>query len=232
MDVGRENTSQRTKGQIVMGRMVKRVVARPRLSPKFEGPLEWWTINHIKQNLFRTAPYYDFEDLMAEARYVFVKCRRAYPNVRTPAHFATLYRTAFTNQVHKIAAKRTTKHQATCEASTQEWKYRQRTGRLASAQRSNWMEYISSDGGATGSFSTAGVHFGSHYDDDNKPVGTPEAIQRIIYYLTESQRPPKRRNRETMNQFLCRVAKVSWKSRDMVLELLDHLKLSPEVLCA
>jgi len=149
----------------------------------------------------------DVDDLMGEARYVFVKCFRKYWDDEkpiSPEHFAGLFRTSFTNAVHKIALKRSVKHIARNATDVR--------------RRENWMER------------RQGRFYG--FGEVNLDMSSaPPHLQNIVYFLTKSSRPPKRKPRETVNDFMRRVGRVQ-ADRDVVSEMLSFLKIAPEAVLA
>jgi hypothetical protein len=76
--------------------------------PEWSGSVEGYTVNQVTKALWRVAITHDRDDLMQEARIVFLKCERAYPAVDTPQHFMALYKTALANRINDLARKHTT----------------------------------------------------------------------------------------------------------------------------
>lgn len=74
--------------------------------PNFDH-LAGWAYLHAARNLWRVQPTHDIEDLMAEARYCFVKVHKKYPSVREEKHFAALFRVTFVNRIHRLALAET-----------------------------------------------------------------------------------------------------------------------------
>jgi hypothetical protein len=70
--------------------------------PVFEGEIEGWTANHLRENLWRVARTKDRDDCMQEAQIVFLRCARMYPDVNA-RHFMALYKTAWTNAFHRFS---------------------------------------------------------------------------------------------------------------------------------
>lgn len=75
--------------------------------PEWHGAIEGYTVNQVTRALWRVAITHDREDLMQEARIVFLKCQRAYPVIDTPQHFMALYKTALTNRIADLSNKHT-----------------------------------------------------------------------------------------------------------------------------
>ena len=94
---------------------MKRVAEQyePRWSPEIEG----YTVNQVTKALWRVAITHDRDDLMQEARIVFLKCQRAYPVVDTPQHFMALYKTALANRIGDLARKHGTIKDVSCSAA-------------------------------------------------------------------------------------------------------------------
>lgn len=65
-----------------------------------------WIYNVSKQNFWRVAGWYEFEDLIQDGFMNYQRIVNKYPG-KTPAHTAALFRTAFTNHIHDLAKKRT-----------------------------------------------------------------------------------------------------------------------------
>lgn len=63
--------------------------------------------NTAKQNYWRVAEWYEFEDLIQDGFMVFHRIVNRYENVKTPKHIMALFKTSFTNHIHDLAKKRT-----------------------------------------------------------------------------------------------------------------------------
>ena len=66
-----------------------------------------WTFNTIKQNYWRVAHYYEFEDLVQDSFIVWKRIVDRYPDVTDAKHRMALYKTAFRNHIHDLSKKRT-----------------------------------------------------------------------------------------------------------------------------
>lgn len=73
--------------------------------PKWEGPIAGWTINYIKKNYWKVANSHEFDDLIQECQIKFILCKRKYPDVTTPKHFMSLYKSAVTRLFHSLSSK-------------------------------------------------------------------------------------------------------------------------------
>jgi DNA-directed RNA polymerase specialized sigma24 family protein len=83
--------------------MTKRVRARLRWVPVWEGACRGWTIKFIYKNQWRCDATEEAADLLQDAYLVFMKVCEWYPDVRGPAHFMRLYQTALRNRFHDKA---------------------------------------------------------------------------------------------------------------------------------
>lgn len=89
------------------GQMGQSVAQAPRFEPEFDGSLSAWAFTVALKQAWRTRPDYDVDDLMGEARFMFWKIRETYKDrVENQKHFATLFRTAFINRIHRLAELR------------------------------------------------------------------------------------------------------------------------------
>jgi hypothetical protein len=64
-------------------------------APLFPGPIEGWTVNFIRKQLWKVEASMEFADLMQEAYMVFLRVQQRYPDVETPQHFMALYKTSW-----------------------------------------------------------------------------------------------------------------------------------------
>lgn len=69
-----------------------------------------WTNMFLKKNYWRVAALYEWEDVLQEARYTFVRtCNKyctKYPRVTKKSHFVSLYIRLFTNWFHTLSRQR------------------------------------------------------------------------------------------------------------------------------
>jgi hypothetical protein len=66
--------------------------------PEWTKALIGWSVNYIKKNMWSIEQgVYEIDDLLQEGYLLFLKLRDYYPRVVEPAHFLSLYKTAFRN---------------------------------------------------------------------------------------------------------------------------------------
>ena len=70
--------------------------------PEFPGPVEGWVVNFLKDNLWRVQRTMDRDDCLQEARLVFLRVARTYPNVDAP-HFMALFKTSWTRRFNDLS---------------------------------------------------------------------------------------------------------------------------------
>lgn len=68
-------------------------------------------VNTARQNFWRVASWYEFDDLVQDGYLCYYKCRRRYTEVTDRPHFMSLVKTAFTNHIMTLG----TKHNAISE---------------------------------------------------------------------------------------------------------------------
>ena len=69
--------------------------------PQWSEIYERWTRKFVSHNLWRCDPVTDdFEDLMQDAKFIFLKLTYAYPAVIDPPQFMSLYKTSIQNYIH------------------------------------------------------------------------------------------------------------------------------------
>jgi hypothetical protein len=71
--------------------------------PEWEGPIEGYSVNFLKANLWKVAATHDYDDAMQEAKYCFVLCAAKYPLLDTPQHFMALFKTTLRNHFIDLA---------------------------------------------------------------------------------------------------------------------------------
>lgn len=71
--------------------------------PEFSGPIEGWTVNFMKKNYWRVERTQTRDDVLQEARLVFLRCKQRYAEVETPQHFMALYKRAWANEFTDLA---------------------------------------------------------------------------------------------------------------------------------
>lgn len=66
-----------------------------------------WIVKTIRENYWRVADYYEFDDLVQDSYLVWKKIVDRYPDVTEPKHRMALFKTAFRNHIHDVSKKRT-----------------------------------------------------------------------------------------------------------------------------
>ena len=74
-----------------------------KFEPKFSGPVEGWVVNFVSKNYWRVSRTMPRDDLMQEAYVVFLKVKRAYPDLDSPSHFMALFKTSWTREFTDFA---------------------------------------------------------------------------------------------------------------------------------
>lgn len=165
--------------------MLKR---RFKFVPTWEGPIEAWAIGYALTNVWRVQPEHDVDDIMQEARILFLRCRELYwPNVQEPKHFMALFKMAFTNKIINLSNRRTRRGEVQIDYDSIEAKRRVADHALDEV-------------------------------DIYDLASANEPLERLIRQLVDSTMSPRpmrlgkgqpfRRKRETTNQFLARIAGV------------------------
>ena len=72
-------------------------------SPSWEGPIEGWAVNFIKNNKWRCDRLHDQDDLLQDAYLTYMKLVETYPRVIEPKHFMALFKAAMWNAMHDRA---------------------------------------------------------------------------------------------------------------------------------
>jgi hypothetical protein len=75
----------------------------PSYTPSFEGPIEGFVHNFLKRNFWRVAASMEYEDVLQEARLLFLELKQRYPQVDTPQWFMTLFKRSFSNHFHDLS---------------------------------------------------------------------------------------------------------------------------------
>lgn len=86
------------------------MVARRQLKlydPIFKGPIEGYVMNFLRANTWRVDRTMEHDDMMQEARVVFLYLSQKYPTIDTPQHFMALYKTAWFNRFTDLTHKDT-----------------------------------------------------------------------------------------------------------------------------
>lgn len=72
--------------------------------PTWTGSIEGYSKNYCIKNLWKFLPLsYDLEDLMQESYVVFLKCQMRYPEIDTPQHFMSLFKSALHNYLFDLS---------------------------------------------------------------------------------------------------------------------------------
>ena len=61
--------------------------------PHWQGPIEGYTVNQAHKHLWRVTATHDFDDLMQEARIVYLRCERKYRDLTEAKHLTAFSRT-------------------------------------------------------------------------------------------------------------------------------------------
>lgn len=76
-------------------RRAPRLVWRPEWTKEFEG----YTVKYIKENIWRCDHIHTFDDLLQDAKLLFIKICYSYPRVIEPENFMALYKSALRNDI-------------------------------------------------------------------------------------------------------------------------------------
>lgn len=68
---------------------------------------QMWMFKTARRNYWRVAAWYDLDDLIQEGYLQYWRIRRRYPDVREPKHIMRLFQISFINRIHDIAKART-----------------------------------------------------------------------------------------------------------------------------
>lgn len=72
-------------------------------NPKWEGPIEGFSRNFARLQLYKLQPIgFEFDDIVQEAYIVFDKCKTTYPDLDTAKHFMSLYKIALRRRLFDI----------------------------------------------------------------------------------------------------------------------------------
>lgn len=75
-------------------------------TPVWDGSIEGWTKNFIREHIWRCDSIHTFDDLMQDARLTFLRVKTTYPRVVEAKHFMSLYKTAMSNEMADKARAR------------------------------------------------------------------------------------------------------------------------------
>jgi hypothetical protein len=158
-------------------------------SPTWEGPIEGWTVNYLKNQAWRTEPEMDLDDLVQEAFLIFDKCAGAYPRVTSPSHFMSLYKTSIINRVHRLAGNRSRRKEVHV------------TGKNEEGELVDGLELI-----PTGFEEQEDVEIRLLMEDLPGPIF--RVLKAAMDGDLEQEFVRSEGIRETTNQFLCRIAEI------------------------
>ncbi len=187
-------------------------VKRQRLDfvPQFDGAISGWAVNYIKRNYWRVASRHEFEDLIQEAWIIFDKVRDNYPHVNNAPQFFCLFRTAFTNHIHDLAINSTSERNLVVDISEEDLSYEDILA--------NIMGDCPNAGFANVLFKQAPrelkLLLRSMFDD----------AKRDLFLQKMKRRDPGHRlsERETTNQYWCRIVGLDPNKVDLVDLLHEH----------
>lgn len=94
-----------TKEAAAVRRAIVERVNAPRYVPEFTGAIEGWVVNFLKDNLWRVQRTMDRDDCLQEARLVFLRVARTYPNVTDAPHFMALFKTSWTRRFNDLSTE-------------------------------------------------------------------------------------------------------------------------------
>ena len=66
-----------------------------------------WLFKTARQNFWRVANWYDFDDLIQDGYLTYYRICRRYPDVKERAHIMGLFQVSFINHLHRLANLRT-----------------------------------------------------------------------------------------------------------------------------
>ncbi len=72
-------------------------------SPEFTGPIEGYVVNFMKKHYWKVERTQTRDDVLQEARLVFLRCREKYQDLDTPQHFMALFKRAWANEFIDLA---------------------------------------------------------------------------------------------------------------------------------
>ncbi len=74
--------------------------------PKWEGPVQGYTVNYLRKNYWRIVGVIEEEDMMQEAKCIFYMVKRRYSYIDNGGWFMALYKTALTNLINDLSCER------------------------------------------------------------------------------------------------------------------------------
>lgn len=188
--------------------------------------------NIARRSLWRLAPMYDMDDLMQEARIVFLRISRRYPNIIEAPHFMAMFKLAWVNEINTLSNRRTrdAMGHATRVEQTHE-PQRDEDSRSVWDRVQGRLTRVDHQPGAD-KRPVAAVTDESFYD---VLLGADPDIRLLVDRLDDPKRPRRMRQqgrrgrRETTNEYLCRLAGVQpervWKGKHWTLCQRNNLRL-------
>lgn len=73
--------------------------------PSMDQGVQGWIFNTARENFWRVAEYYEFEDLLQDGGMIWAKIVRRYPGAENQKQFMALFKRAFTNHIHDLSKK-------------------------------------------------------------------------------------------------------------------------------
>lgn len=196
--------------------------------PEWEGPVEAWTVKTIKKNLWRVAPFLDFDDLYQNAFIIFMDCCERYSHVWKASHFMRLYMTCFRNHLNKESNKRTANAQhAVSNSPLFDSEHSSGTMDVLASERSFFddaeMALLIDEAPREVKVLLNGISDALKYARDGACRETTISRQhRIVSFFT--YRRNDRGQRETTNEYLCRIAGLDPSRYDLLHTLLTWLQ--------
>ena len=165
-----------------------------------------WVFNVSRENFWRIAGFYEFEELVADGFYFWCRIQNRYPNVTENKQLMGLFKRAFLNHIHDLSKKRS-RLQIVSEAELG-----LSIGDILEAEDP-----------------TQDPNFSFLLEQ------LPAKIKRILLHVLKEIDPTHRRfldgTRETGNQRLCRIAGLDPRKRNVqeaVKRYLEGIPLSPQ----
>lgn len=174
---------------------------------RLDGSIHGWIKNTARRNFWRVASWYELKDLIQDGYMCYARCLDFYPQVKSQKHFMSLFKRTYTNYIHNLAKQRSRQLDTPIsELISREVEPTVALTLLAGAQQEE-------------------VTFKVLFNQ------LPTELKVLIeVYANEARSIPMRREgrqRETMNEYLCRLGGINpieYKIRAM---LIAHFKGEP-----
>lgn len=159
-----------------------------------------WLYNTARENFWRVADWYEFDDLIQDGMLHYVRVTQKYSDVKEPRHIMRLFQTVYTNHIHDLAKKRR-RYELECnEASIGLSVAEVRTTRTQAP------------------------------DVNMITCRLPPVLRKLVDVLQNDPRlalPSVRRGRkrETTNEMLCRLVGVDPNASNIMEDLKSHLQI-------